>query len=54
MKSFTITILCEVLSWMLLFGYSSVFMEGDLYDVNLLPNTAWERNRLKAKYKVGK
>lgn len=54
MKCFTIAAWFEALSWVLLSGSSFVFMGGDLYHANLLSNTAWEINRLKAKYKAGK
>lgn len=54
MKCFTAAASFEALCWVLLSGYSFVLVAGDLYRANLLPNTAWEINRLKAKCKVGK
>lgn len=54
MKCFTTAASFEALSWVLLSGYSFVLVGRDLYRANLLPNKAWEINRLKAKCKVGK
>lgn len=54
MKCFTTAESFEALSWVFLSRCSFVLVGGNLYPANSLPNTAWEINRLKAKYKVGK